>query len=74
MPPCDGGEILRGACSERCEILRFAQDDTPPVIARLTKSAEAISGAPMRLPRFARNDRQNCVVIYALDYITRTTL
>ncbi len=57
MPPYDRGEILRGVCHERYEIFRFAQNDTHPVIARLTKSAEAISRWGMRLPRFARNDK-----------------
>ena len=34
------------------------------VIARLTSSAKAIPEVRMGLPRFARNDRQNRVVIY----------
>jgi len=33
MPPYDGGEILRRVCHERYEILRFAQNDTPSVVA-----------------------------------------
>ena len=56
--------LLRGACPERYEILRFAQHDRSEglrmtylfVIARHV-SAEAIH-TPLGLPRFARNDRK----------------
>jgi hypothetical protein len=44
------------------------QKDLHNVIARLAKSAEAISQMSMRLPRFARNDGQNSILVYVVNY------